>query len=76
MCLAVKLLCTLKMEFDPSIFEELPVRVNEKGKEWRKLSYVLEMRVSSGEICWSVKYKDIEAGTVKTIVGYEGMVGM
>ena len=32
-----------------------------------------EMRVSSGEICWSVRYKDIEAGTVKTTVGYEGM---
>jgi len=75
-CLGAKPLCTLKVNLDPSIFEELPVHVNEKGEEWRRLDYVLEMRVSSGEICWSAKYKGIEAGMVKMIVGYEGMADM
>ena len=64
------------MNLDPSIFEELPVHINERGAEWRRLDYVLEMQVSSGEICWSVKYKDTEAGMVKTIVGYEGRADM
>lgn len=71
--IGAKLLCTLQMKFDPSVFDELPVFVNEKGISWRRLDYVVEMQVSSGEICWSAKYKDIEAGTIKTIVGYEGM---
>lgn len=61
------------MHFDSGVFDELPVCVNEKGMDWRQLDYVLEMRVSSGEICWSVKYKDMEAGTIKSVVGYEGM---
>jgi hypothetical protein len=70
---AVKQLCKLKMSFDPSIFEELPVHIIGKGEEWRKLDFNLEMRVSSGELCWSAKYKGTETGSVKTIVGYEGM---
>ena len=71
--LAVKLLCTLNMNFEGEVFDELPVRTNKKGIEWRQLDYMLEMRVSSGEIYWSVKHKDIEAGKIKTVVGYEGM---
>jgi len=69
----VRPLCTLQIRIDSTVFEELPILHNKKGEEWRKLDYVLEMRVSSGEICWSVRYKDIEAGTIKTTVGYEGM---
>jgi hypothetical protein len=64
---------TLYLKFDPILFEELPVRVNKKGLQWRPLDYVVEMQVSSGEICWSAKHKDIDAGTIKTIVGYEGI---
>jgi hypothetical protein len=63
----------LKISFDPSIFEELPIQINENGQEWRKLDFILEMRVSSGELCWSAKYKGVETGAVKTIVGCEGM---
>jgi len=71
--LGVKPLCKVKVNVDSSIFDELPVHENKDGGEWRQLDYVLEMQVSSGEICWAVKYKDIEAGTVKTLVGYEGI---
>jgi hypothetical protein len=71
--LGVKPLCQVKVNVGSSIFDELPVHKNEDASEWRQLDYVLEMQVSSGEICWAVKYKNVEAGTVKTLVGYEGI---
>jgi len=61
------------MSFDEGIFGELPVHTNEKGEKWRKLDFDLEMKVSSGELCWSAKYKGVVTGSVKTVVGYEGI---
>ena len=63
-------MCTLNMTFEPAVFFDLPVKLNDKGEEWRQLDYVLEMQVSSGELCWTVKHKNIKAGTIKTVVGY------
>jgi len=60
------------MSFDPSIYDELPGHKNENGDEWRELSFTLEMRVTSGEICWSTKYKGMETGSVRSIIGQEG----
>jgi hypothetical protein len=48
------------MTFEPAVFFDLPVELNEKGEEWRQLDYVLEMQVSSGELCWTVKHKNIK----------------
>jgi hypothetical protein len=69
--LGVKLLCKLIAAFDPKIYDELPKHKNANG-EWRDLRFTLEMRVTSGEICWSTKYKDVEMGLVKSIMGREG----
>jgi hypothetical protein len=63
----------LSVFFEPSIFEDLPIHINEKREEWRKLEFGLVMRISSGELCCSVADKGIETGAVKTTVSYEGV---
>lgn len=68
----MKLLCKLTAAFDPKIYDELPKHKNAKGEEWRDLSFTLEMRVTSGEICWSTKYNGVEMGLVKSVMGQEG----
>ena len=70
--LAVKMLCTLLMSFDPSIYDELPRYRSTKGGEYGELEFGLEMRVTSGEICWSTKYKGVEIGSVRSKIGQEG----
>jgi hypothetical protein len=67
----VKTLCTLEMKFPTSIFEDLPKRTNDRGVEWRKLQYVLEMQVSSGQLNWTAKHQGIERGEITTGVEYE-----
>ena len=69
---AVKLLCTLVMSFDLKIYDELPRKRTPNGEEWRQLDFVLEMRISSGEICWTTKYKETHAGSVSKAIGEEG----
>jgi hypothetical protein len=71
----VKKLCKLHMTVDPSKFDELPKHRNRMGVEWRQLDCSMELQVSSGQIRWTAKYKGVEAGSIKTTVGYEGMAG-
>ncbi len=66
------MLYTLFMSFDPSIYDELPRHRSTKGEEYRELEFELEMRVTSGEICWSTKYKGVETGSVRSTIGQEG----
>ncbi|KAL2060284.1 hypothetical protein VTL71DRAFT_9679 [Oculimacula yallundae] len=68
---SVRPLCKLVMTFDPKIYDELPQFYNKEGAKWRKLNFTLEMQVSSGEICWKTRYKGIETGSVRTIMGTE-----
>jgi len=68
----VKLLCTLVMSFDLKIYDELPRKRTLNGEEWRQLDFVLEMRISSGEICWTTKYKGTHAGSASKTIGEEG----
>lgn len=68
----MKLLCKLVMSFDPKIYDELPRNRAPNGEEWRQLDFVLEMRVSSGETCWTTKYKGKQAGSVSKALGKEG----
>jgi len=70
----VKPLCRLVLTLDPAIFDELPICTN-GDKEWRHLELLVELQISSGELCWSATYKGINAGRVKTRVGYEGVGG-
>jgi hypothetical protein len=67
----VKTLCTLEMKFPTSIFEDLPIQTNDQGVEWRKLQYMLEMQVSSGQLNWTAKHQRIERGKITTGVEYE-----
>lgn len=67
----MKTLCILEMKFDPSLFDNLPVCTNDIGVQWRKLQYVLEMQVSSGQLNWTVKHQGIERGKISTRVEYE-----
>ena len=71
--LGVKLLCTLTTSFDPNLWDKLPTRVNKKGVQFRNINIIVEMRVSSGELCWSAKHNGVDAGSVTTAVGYEGI---
>ena len=71
--LGVKKLCTLTASFDPKIYDDLPTRLNKKGQEYRWMDFTVEMRISSGELCWSCKHKGVEAGSVKMVVGYDGV---
>jgi hypothetical protein len=57
----------------PSIFDELPIQTNMKGVQWRKLQYVLEMQVSSGQLNWTVKHQGIERGKITSGVEYESV---
>lgn len=59
------------MKFNTSIFDELPIRTNDQGVQWRRLQYVLEMQVSSGQLNWTVKHQGIELGKITTGVDYE-----
>ena len=59
------------MKFDTSLFDDLPVCTNDIGVQWRKLQYVLEMQVSSGQLNWTVKHQGIERGKITTRVEYE-----
>jgi hypothetical protein len=59
------------MKFDPCLFDDLPVYTNDIGVQWRKLQYVLEMQVSSGQLNWTVKHQGIERGKISTRVEYE-----
>ena len=59
------------MKFDTSLFDDLPVCTNDIGVQWRKLQYVLEMQVSSGQLNWTVKHQGIERGKISTRVEYE-----
>ncbi|KAH8656043.1 hypothetical protein BGZ60DRAFT_567892 [Tricladium varicosporioides] len=71
--LGVKQLCTFTTSFNPQLYDKLPVRVNNKGAEYRRMDIIVEMRVSSGELCWSCKHNGVEAGSVKMVVGYDGV---
>lgn len=71
--LGVKQLCTLTASFDLKLYDKLPARVNKKEVEYRWLDITVEMRLSSGELCWSCKHNGVEAGSVKTVVGYDGV---
>ncbi|KAF4630724.1 hypothetical protein G7Y89_g7418 [Cudoniella acicularis] len=71
----VQPLCKLVISVDERIYDELPVRKNKEGVAFRELDYVLEMRVSSGELCWLATRKGVECGTVKNAIAFEGIVG-
>jgi len=59
------------MKFSPNLFNELPLKINKAGDEWREVEYVLEMQVSSGQLNWTVKHHGIESGKITTWVEYE-----
>jgi hypothetical protein len=59
------------MSFDVGFYNELPTR-RANGEEWKELGFTLEMRITSGQIHWSTRYKEIEMGSVKFTMGKEG----
>ncbi|KAH6674763.1 hypothetical protein B0J14DRAFT_652947 [Halenospora varia] len=60
----VKPLCSLDMKFGPRLFQDLPEFINTKGVKWRQLEYVLELKVSSGQLNWVVKHGEMERGSI------------
>jgi hypothetical protein len=59
------------MYFDVGFYNEFPTR-RANGKEWKELGFALKMRITSGQIYWSTRYKGIEIGSVKFTMGKEG----
>jgi len=55
-------LCKLTANFNTSIFDELPEETNANGMKYRKLSYVIEMKVSSSGLDWLLHYDGQERG--------------
>lgn len=64
-------MCKVKVILDESVYEELPSMTSAAGKKWKKLSYVLELEISSGQLCWSVKRDGVNIGNAKMEVTYE-----
>ena len=64
----VKLLCKLAISFDASLYDELPKYISPNTKERRVLDFTIEMRLTSGEIKWSTRYKGKAVGSVSATI--------
>jgi len=49
-------LCQITATFDPNLWESLPKKTNTHGQEYRILAYDIGMRLTSGELSWSLVY--------------------
>jgi len=67
----VMLLCKMTAQFDTSLFDELPEITNRYGETYKKLSYVVEMRVSSGSLDWSLDYEGMKKGRASIAIDYQ-----
>lgn len=71
--LGVKKLCSMKVTLDESIYHQLPTEINPEGQERKRLSFDLELKISSGQLYWSAKRDGVDLGTATMNVTYEGM---
>jgi hypothetical protein len=67
----VMLLCKMTASFDTSLFDELPAITNRYGETYRKLSYFVEMKVTSGQLDWALDYEGMKKGKASIAIDYQ-----
>ena len=67
----VMLLCKMTASFDTSLFDELPQITNRYGEKYRKLSYFVEMKVSSGSLEWTLDYEGMKKESASIAIDYQ-----
>lgn len=65
-------LCKLTANFDSTVWNELPEKTNQNGLKYRKLSYTIEMKVSSSGLDWLLHYEGQEKGRATIAIDYAG----
>lgn len=68
-------LCKLTANFDSEVWDELPEKTNSNGMKYRKLSYAIEMKVSSSGLDWLLHYEEQEKGRATIAIEYAGTPG-
>lgn len=53
----MKVLCTLSIQLERAVWDDLEICVNRDGLEYRKVYYTIVMEASSGNLVWRVLYK-------------------
>jgi hypothetical protein len=67
----VSRVCSIKTDFLPETFNELGVKTNASGTQYRLLDYSLHMKVTAEDLEWLVYFQDQKKGHRQFSIDYE-----